>query len=379
MHRRQFLTTGLTAAAFLAAAPVLTGGCRIPIRERLMDSPLSGHTEIPGLSPDGYRILYYASLAPSGHNSQPWFVRIKAPDHWIVGLDPARRLPVVDHENFESLMSIGAFVENLLQAAVAYGYAVHITPIAKDRFDPDVVSLRLEKTRMQKILPEKENLHRLVFRRTVKNLLSNRELTARDVDAFSCLTDERLFYFPAGSRHAGLMADQAVENYILQMKNREAVQEMAQWTRIKDADISAHRDGLTPDGMEIHGLAGWYVRHVMDPADVSGKTFITKGIEKIRVQAKQGAGWLVITGDGSTPADLIASGRRFQRMALDARARMIAIHPMSQTLEQAQGQKTIRDNHASDTLPHFMIRAGYIDKYPDPVSVRRPVEWFIRT
>jgi hypothetical protein len=65
-------------------------------------------------------------------------------------------------------------------------------------------------------------------------------------------------------------------------------EEMARWTRLKGRDIAAHRDGLTPDGMEIHGLAGWYVRH-------------------------------------------------------------------------------------------FMLRVGYLDKYPDPVSVRRPVEWFIRT
>jgi hypothetical protein len=378
MNRRQFLTTGLSTAAFLAATPVLTGGCRTSARSRLMDDPLSGHREISGLNSDGYRILYYASLAPSGHNSQPWYVRIKTPDHWIIGLDPDRRLPVVDGQNFEALLSIGAFVENLVQAAAAHGYAVNTTIIAKHRFDPDVISLRLEKTRQEKTRPDGMDLHRLVSRRTVKSLLSNRELTARDVDAFSRLADDHLFYFPAGTRHAGLMADQAVENYIVQMENRNAAQELAQWTRLKDADIAAHRDGLTPDGMEIHGLAGWYVRHFMDPADVSEKTFIIKGIEKIRHQAKKGAGWLVITGDGHTAADLIASGRRFQRMALDARARRIAIHPMSQTLEEAQGQKKIKDNHAPDTLPHFMLRVGYLDKYPDPVSVRRPVEWFVK-
>ncbi len=378
MNRRQFLTTGLSAAAFLAATPVLTGGCRTSARSRLMDDPLSGHPEISGLTPDGYRILYYASLAPSGHNSQPWFVRIKSPDHWIVGLDPDRRLPVVDGQNSQALLSIGAFVENLGQAAPAHGYQAHATIIAKDRSDPDVVSLRLEKIRLGKTRPEEMDLQRMASRRTVKSLLSNRELTARDVDAFSRLTDERLFYFPAGSRHAGLMSDQAVENYIIQMKNREAVQEMAQWTRLKHADIAAYRDGLTPDGMEIHGLAGWYVRHLMDPADVSGKTFITKGIEKIGQQAKAGAGWLVITGDGHTAADLITSGRRFQRMVLDARARMIAIHPMSQTLEEEGGQINIRENHSSDTLPHFMLRVGYLDRYPDPVSVRRPVAWFVK-
>lgn len=76
-------------------------------------------TEIPGLSADGYRILHYASLAHSGHNSQHWFVRINTPDHWTIGLDHDRRLPVVDGNNTEALLSIGAFLENLVQAAAA--------------------------------------------------------------------------------------------------------------------------------------------------------------------------------------------------------------------------------------------------------------------
>jgi hypothetical protein len=374
MDRRLFLKTGLTTAAFMAGAPVLIAGCRPGLRSRLTAESLSVPTEIPGLTSDGHQILHYASLAPSGHNSQPWIVRIKGPDHWIIGLDPHRQLSVVDGHNFEALLSIGSFLENLVQAAAAYGYRVHPATLATDRFDTDVVSLRLEKTR-----PEKMDLQRLVSRRTVKSHFSDRQLTAEDVTAFTRLADDHLFYFPAGTPHAGLMAEQAVENYILQMKNTEAVQEMARWTRLKNADITARRDGLTPDGMEIHGLAGWYVRHFMDPADVTGTTFVNKGIEKIRGLSQQGAGWLVITGDGHTPADLVASGRRFQRMALEAKARRVAIHPMSQTLEEDRGQTHIRANHAPDTLPHFMLRVGYLNRYPDPVSVRRPVAWFVRT
>lgn len=373
MNRRHFLKTGAAATAVLAGMPMLATGCRTSLRTRLMDGQPSTETKIPELTADGYRILHYASLAPSGHNSQPWFVRIKDSDHWIIGLDTDRRLPVADGNNTEAFLSIGAFLENLVQAAAAHGYRVHTTIIAKDRFDPNVVSLRLEKTQ-----PENMDLHRPASRRTIKSHLSGRQLTPGDVNTFSRLADGHLFYFAKGTTHADHMAEQAVANYIIQMKNTAAVREMAKWTRLKDRTIKKHRDGLTPAGMEIQGLAGWYVRHVMNPADVTGQTFIDKGIEKIQHQAKEGAGWLVITGDGNTVADLIASGRRFQRMALEAKNRMIAIHPMSQTLEETSGRKSITENHRSDTIPHFMLRVGYLDKYPDPVSVRRPVEWFVK-
>ena len=378
MNRRHFLKTGAGAAAVLTGIPILTTGCRTGLRSRLMDGPPSGSKNIPALTPDGYRILHYASLAPSGHNSQPWFVRIKDSDHWTIGLDPDRCLPVVDSSNTEALLSIGAFLENLVQAAAAHGYRAHITIVAKDRFDPkrnpDLVSLRLEKTR-----PKNMGLDRLTTRRTVKSRLSGRHLTPGDVNAFSRLADGHLFYFAKGTTHADHMAEQAVANYIIQMESPAAVKELAKWTRLKDSTIKEHRDGLTPAGMEIQGLARWYVKYLMDPEDVTGQTFIDKGIEKTQQQAKEGAGWLVINGDGNSAADLIASGRRFQRMALEAKNRMIAIHPMSQTLEETRGQKHIMDNHASGTLPHFMLRVGYLDKYPDPVSIRRPVAWFVRT
>ncbi|MCK5695980.1 MAG: hypothetical protein KAH62_05195, partial [Desulfobacula sp.] len=104
-----------------------------------------------------------------------------------------------------------------------------------------------------------------------------------------------------------------------------------------------------------------------------------KGIEKVENQVKEGAGWLVITSKGNTVQDLIETGRRFQRMALTAREKMIAIHPMTQALEEKHGQKNIKKNHPPGMIPQFMLRVGYLDKYSDPVTLRRPVEWFVRT
>ena len=77
--------------------------------------------------------------------------------------------------------------------------------------------------------------------------------------------------------------------------------------------------------------------------------------------------------------DFIKTGRMFQRMALTAREKMIGIHPMTQTLGQERGRKNIKENHHPGKVPQFMLRVGYLKRYPDPVSLRRPVEWFVRT
>ncbi|WP_300460592.1 hypothetical protein [Desulfobacula sp.] len=374
MNRRNFLKKSVAATTLVIGPGMFLSACGRNLRSELMgiDQIPDDHA-IETLGPHGYKILYYASFAPSGHNSQPWFVRINTSLDWVVGSDADRFLKTVDGSNRETLLSLGAFVENLVQAAGAFGYAAKTTVIAKDRFDSDVVRVRLSKSTALNI-----PLHRMVARRTVKSHLQSKELKSSDVKAFSKSVGGHLFYFPRGTEHANFMNKEAVENYRIQSDNKKAMEELAAWIRFKDRDAKRFRDGLTPEAMEITGLAGWYVRHFMDNKDVLSKSFNDKGFQKIQEQVTQGAGWLVITSDGNTVKDLIETGRRFQRMALTARQKMIAIHPMTQALEETHGQKNIRDNHGPGVIPQFMLRVGYLNKYPDPVSLRRPVEWFVR-
>ena len=64
-------------------------------------------------------------------------------------------------------------------------------------------------------------------------------------------------------------------------------------------------------------------------------------------------------------------------MALLARERNIAIHPMTQFIEEESGMNQITANHQANMIPQFLLRVGYLKKYPEPVSLRRPVEWFV--
>src|SRR5262245_65113218 len=88
-------------------------------REDVEETP--GSPASPLIAPEVHALLYYASLAPSGHNAQPWRVRVGAGELWI-GTDRARWLPKVDPTNREAALSVGAFVENLIVAAPTYGY-----------------------------------------------------------------------------------------------------------------------------------------------------------------------------------------------------------------------------------------------------------------
>jgi len=375
MDRRDFIKKSMAAATLIAGSGMLLPSCKQDLRSELMSiEHLSKKPDL--LDQDGYKILYYASLAPSGHNSQPWFVKVISKTQWVIGSDSDRWLPQVDGENREAMLALGAFIENLVQAANAFGYAVETTIIAKERFDSDVVKIDLVKSKALNI-----PLQRILTRRTVKSHLLSKELKPSDVNDFSKSVDGHFSYFPVGTEHADFMNEAEVDNYIIQSENRKAMEELALWIRFNDDKARKFRDGLTVDGMEISGFSGWYVSHFMDNKDVMTKAFSDKGIEKTKKQVTEGAGWIVITSDANTVKDLIETGRRFQRMALTAREKMIAIHPMTQVLEEKNGQKHVKDEHEeleTDVTPQFMLRVGYLNKYPDPVSLRRPVEWFVR-
>ena len=128
------------------------------------------------------------------------------------------------------------------------------------------------------------------------------ELLKKDVDAFSELAGGGLFYFPRSGRHARLMAEQAVENFRIQTERAEAQKELARWIRFRDEEVETYRDGISPDSMELSGIAGFYVRHFMTREDVLKNNFKKKGIDKTAVWAKEGGGWMVITSPDRSPA-----------------------------------------------------------------------------
>ena len=67
-------------------------------------------------------MLYYASLAGSSHNSQPWKVEVTHDSLIRLYADTTRALTVVDPGQRELYISLGAFIENFNLAAGNLGY-----------------------------------------------------------------------------------------------------------------------------------------------------------------------------------------------------------------------------------------------------------------
>ena len=70
MDRRQALIGGATVAALVTGATglaVATMGSRSDY-----DNAMSAMRALPGANADAHNLVRYATLAPNGHNAQPW-------------------------------------------------------------------------------------------------------------------------------------------------------------------------------------------------------------------------------------------------------------------------------------------------------------------
>lgn len=369
--RRDFLRITGSGAVLVGMSPLLTACAGVTRSD--FETHRGKAARIEGLEPDMAEILYLASLAPSGHNMQPWFVQRINPYEYVVGIDKARLLPAVDPENRESILSIGAFVENLCSAASSYGYDARVEVIGTSATDENLVKLTLTKT-----TPSDFPISRINSRRTVKKGFQNRPLSADHADTLTAVWPGHIFYFNQDSRHVKCLADWTAEAFRYQTFRDDAQRELANCIRLSKSDALKYGYGLTTESMEITGFAGWYVRTFMNNEDVMGASFRNQGIDLYAAMAKEGAGWIIITSEGNTVADLIETGRRFERMALMVREMGIAIHPMTQILEEKQWRDQYTSLHRSAIKPQFILRVGYLDSYPDPVSIRRPVERFFQ-
>ena len=131
--------------------------------------------------------------------------------------------------------------------------------------------------------------------------------------------------------------------------------------------------------MEITGLPGFIVRNFYGKNDVMKKGFRDKSIDQVTEQVARSAGWIVITSNGNSVPVLIETGMRMQRLFLKVRSKGIAIHPMTQILEE-QATKNVVNSLIGIAEPiQFLLRTGYVAEYPAPVSLRRPVDWFLKT
>lgn len=119
MNRREILMGVGAIAAIGGAGTYASSRCMGSMAD--YDAAAATMRQALSARPAIAEMIRMATLAPSGHNTQPWRFRIGR-DQVEILLDPSRRTPVVDPDDHRLYVALGCAAENLVLAAGARGY-----------------------------------------------------------------------------------------------------------------------------------------------------------------------------------------------------------------------------------------------------------------
>ncbi|MGR2739306.1 Acg family FMN-binding oxidoreductase [Billgrantia sp. Q4P2] len=307
-------------------------------------------------------LIRYATLAPSGHNTQCWRFRI-ADDAIAILPDLSRRTPVVDPDDHHLYVSLGCAAENLSLAARAFGMSGEI--IFHPEGDGEV---RVTLTPCQ---PEVTPLFEAI---------PARQCARTDYDG-SPVTDQELYLLQAAGTGDGVSislltereAMEKVLEYVLQANSRQIANaafrlELEAWIRFGDREALEAGDGLFARSMGSPATPRWLGRWLF-------RALFRQGAENAKVarQVRSSAGIAVFISGTDDRAHWVEAGRCYQRFALQATALGICNAFINQPIEE------------SSVRPAFAEALGVVGGRPDlvvrfgrgkamPRSLRRPVE-----
>lgn len=343
MDRRRFLTVAGTGVALVAAG----GFWRVTRLPEKAVAPWSVDPKpLADVRLDAFR---FAILAPNPHNRQPWQIRLVGRDMAILSCDLGKRLPETDPFDRQITIGFGTFVELASIAAARRGVRIDVTPFPDGEPMP-----RLDQRPVAVLRFVPDNSVRpdplfaaITTRRTNRTVYDDAAPLPGDLAA---LKQEGALASAAPAFLAKLrpLTVAAIE---LEMRTHRTHMESVNLMRIGADEVDAAPDGLMLTGpvIEATSMIGMTTRESL--ADPNSQSYRI-GLDDLRATYGSVPAAVWITTPGNSRAEQLLAGRTYTRVALEATRRGLAMHPMSQALQEYPEMT----RHFTDV--HTLLAAG---------------------
>jgi nitroreductase len=309
-------------------------------------------------------LLNYALMAPSEYNTQPWCFHVQG-NVLELSADRSRRLPIVDPDDREMLISCGTACLNLRLAASHFGYQTWVENFMLDQ-QPDIL-VRLELKERRPPRKEEERMFAAIPRRhTNRSLYEDRSVS-----------EGVLTYL---QREAGLegtwlqlIQDEQTLQALTQLivagdrelwANKDFRQELAKWVRPNARESSDGLPGYSQIKGTIHNTAVPFVVRTFD-------LWREEAARDRRLVA--GAPVLAVLGTFSdSRSDRFIVGQALERVLLGACARGLQSSFVNQPIEVPSLRRKLQQLLGIAGFPQVIIRLGYGE--PHPTTSRRSVQ-----
>ncbi|MES0808565.1 twin-arginine translocation pathway signal protein [Roseibium sp. SCPC15] len=275
-----------------------------------------------GYDDDRLFALSYALLAPNPHNRQPWLVELSGKDSFRLHRDQTRDLPHTDPHHRQIFVGLGCFLE-LLKVAATLRQKTTAINLFPEGFDGPIADVTItEGARPDTLAPF------ILDRRSCKEPFEDRPVPSENSEALSAYG-------------AVITADAAVKRlrkltldaWLTEMHTHRALKESVDLMRFGKSEINANPDGIDLGGpfLETLMLAGVLTRDSqLDPES----TGFQEGVKIYREMLSATPAYIALTTNGNSRHDQVAAGRRWLRLNLETTRLGLALHPVSQALQE---------------------------------------------
>ncbi len=359
--RRKFLTI-LGGGVVLAA-----GGAGAFVATRTPTKALAPWEAAGGYDDPRMQALSYAILAPNPHNRQPWVVDLSIADGVTILRDKSRNLPATDPFDRQLTIGMGCFLEQLAIAASATGHGVDFDLFPEGEDGPVAVARFTENA-----APDPLFAH-VMSRRSCKEPFSPQPVASSpELEALAVIHTD--------ATQVSALNDLTKQAFQVETFTPHTLEESVDLMRIGKSAINASPDGIDLGGafFETLNLAGMMSKEAL--MDVEGVNF-KQYLEGYLAMLDATPAYAVIRTSTNTRGDQIEAGRRWLRLNLTTTGLGLALHPVSQCLqeypEMAAHYKTAHEMLAKPGETVQMLgRLGYGPETPK--TPRWPLETRIK-
>ncbi len=284
--------------------------------------------------------LRHAILAPNPHNLQPWRIRLDGDDAAMLYCDLDRRLPAADPFDRQITIGFGCFLELARMAAAARGVEMRITPFPEGAPQGDREG-RLDARPIARLvfaprpgIPTDPLFAHVAARRSNKEAYDLTRPVARE--ALRALTGNGLDWRVRGTtnpRFVEPIRALVLEALDVELGTARVHRETVGAMRIGAREVDAAPDGIALLGPAVEAAAavGLMTREALaDP----GSAMFEAGARQLRACHAATPAFLWVVTDRNDRLSQLRAGRVYLRANLAATSLGLAMHPVSQALQE---------------------------------------------
>lgn len=309
-------------------------------------------------------LIHYATLAPSGHNTQPWLFSIRE-DTIEIKPDYKRRLPIVDPDDHALFISLGCALENLIIAANHFGFIVDINYNLLEEKE-ELIKVKLTRSNES----EKDSLFDAITKRqSTRNKYDGKPLREADIISLKEVTKQEgvIYKIFIKDNEIEPLIKFVREGNILQFKNKDFVNELVSWIRFSKTYAERTRDGISSAVIGAPSIPQWFGKIIMKFS--SGE----KEAQKCEDAIRNSSGLVLFISEDNSKQNWINIGRSFERFALKATQLGLKHAHLNMPCEEFEVRKKLQKylGLSKEQQPLLLLRIGCSD--PLPKSFRRNV------